>query len=114
MDGPTLLRLKADSNIVAKFEIINGERRYPCDPTIAVDQMHLVFEAFSRGRELGFCLISVADPNDVLGCLVNFLHGRPLRIDPQVAQTYLELAIALGIPMVAKFAEQVLRSRSDG
>jgi hypothetical protein len=120
VDSPEVDTISRTPQIVPTFEIINGEEnRYPCDPTAAVDGAHLAFEAFTASRHIGHVTIHVQDEFNIAASIVNFLHGKPIQIRPVDAQTYLDFAAALGIPLIAKYAAQLCkavqaRQSSDG
>jgi hypothetical protein len=111
LDNPDVEELASQPAISPTFEIINGEdRSYPCDPSAAVDSAHLVFEAFSAARVIGFVQINVRDDGDAAAAIPHFLHGRPLHITVSTAQIYIDLALALGIPLIAKYARKLMPS----
>jgi hypothetical protein len=113
IDDPVLQNFSRTTEFEPKFEIMNGEKHFWCDPSIAVDKARLVFDGFSHGRELGFCLISVPDPEDLIESIVQFLHGNVMRITSKTAETFSKLGNALGIPVISKYAQQLLKAQPD-
>jgi hypothetical protein len=109
LDGPAMQKVSKETMFTPTFKILNGESRsYPCDPRVAVDSANLTFEAFTAARVIGYVRINVHDDIDATASISYFLHGRPLLITMENAPVYFELASALGIPLIAKYALQLM------
>ena len=108
IDNPKVKTL-IETKVVSTFQIQNGEKKYNCDPSIAVKSAHFSFSGYEAYKYQGFMKINVPDEMNILAKIVAFLHGNPLIIDSSTAPTYKLLAKALGMPNIEKYASIIAR-----
>lgn len=107
IDDPKVKALQTQK-IQPCFQIRNGQTIYNCDPSIAVEQAHLVFHGYDSCKHVGHIQINIEDETNLLQNIVNFLHGCNLTITGETSSVYANLSHALGIDYIEKFANQIL------
>ena len=105
--------LQANNEPKPTFEIQNNDLVYPCDPSVAVDYAHLIFEGYTATRSMGCLKIAVKDNRNILESIIDFIHGSPIIIDRSNAYIIKQLADALGIPLLSEHALRFINANGS-